>query len=122
VREHYRQRGSVRRALTPQLAAVGLLNLVIWLFEAEGVFHPVPLEVLRRECEAAGGAVMSSWRCYGGPDDGVGVTLVVEPVIDLQAPAPGREPEFERPVPPPVEDRSEFTPGPEPPSTQPAAP
>jgi len=83
VREHYRRRGSVRRALTPRLAAVGLLNLVIWLFESEGVFDPVPVETLRQECERAGGAVVSSWRCYGGADDGVDVTMVVEPAIDL---------------------------------------
>lgn len=82
IREQTEHR-SFLRSVTPRLAAVLLLNMVIWLFESRKVFDPASAETLSEECERAGGAVLSVERCYGGEVDGVDILLVVEPVIDL---------------------------------------
>lgn len=83
VREQYERAGSVRRGLTARLVVVAIMNAVIWLLESKSVFHPVPPETLRMECERAGFKVLDSWRSYGGPEDGVAVTLVLDPVVEL---------------------------------------
>jgi SAM-dependent methyltransferase len=84
VRDQWRRRNSVFTVLPPRLAAVAVLNLVIWAFETNDVFHPVAFEKLRHECESAGGAVIEYRRCYGGEADGVDVLLVIEPIVRLQ--------------------------------------
>lgn len=68
------------RAFPPKLVAVLLMNMVIWLFESNSVYDPVPLEALVMEAESAGLIVDSTKRCYGGEVDGVDVMLVVRKV------------------------------------------
>jgi len=81
VREQYERAGSVRRGLTGRLVLIAVMNSVIWLFESRDLFHPVPHEQLEAESRAAGFGVIESWRSYGGCDDGVAVTVVIEPVV-----------------------------------------
>lgn len=84
VREHTAER-SFLSSITPRLAAVIVMNLLIWLLESRKVFDPASVETLQDECARAGGAVLSVERCYGGEIDGVDVLLVAEPVVDLTA-------------------------------------
>ena len=71
------------RCITPRIAVVTALNMVIWAMEVRQVFDPAPLETLVEEVEAAGGGVAATERCYGGEESGVDVLLSVEPVVDL---------------------------------------
>ncbi|MFM7067949.1 MAG: class I SAM-dependent methyltransferase [Actinomycetes bacterium] len=85
VREHLAER-SFWGSLTPRLVAVLGLNLAIWALETGEVFDPAPLSVLLDECVAAGANVLRTERCYGGPDDGVDVLVVAEPItVDLRS-------------------------------------
>lgn len=84
VREHTAER-SFFASLTPRLTAVIVLNLVIWLLESRKVFDPADVATLRSEVSEAGGVVLAEQRCYGGPEEGVDVLLVVERVLDLAA-------------------------------------
>jgi ubiquinone/menaquinone biosynthesis C-methylase UbiE len=74
---------SFLRSTTPRLAAVLAMNMVIWLLETRKVFDPAPAQQLMREAESHGGSVVSSERCYGGPEDGVDVLMVIERALDL---------------------------------------
>lgn len=84
IREHTRER-SFLRSITPRLAAVIVMNLVIWVFETSKVFDPASVDVLGDEIAEQGAVVVHQQRCYGGEVDGVDVLLVVEPTLDLRA-------------------------------------
>lgn len=65
------------RAFPPKLVAVLLMNMVIWVFESNSVYDPVPLDELVSEAQAAGLVVEDTVRCYGGETEGVDVMLVL---------------------------------------------
>lgn len=83
AKEQYRRRGGLRKGLSPRLTAAAVMNLGIWFFESRKVFHPVSIEQLETEAVSADLGVVRSWRSYGGATDGVAVTIVVEPVLDI---------------------------------------